>query len=204
LRRAFKQLTGTLEGVTVRHIDAISELIDSGRPNSRLALPQRVKAVREYDRLLLIQTGAEVLQFRPATMPEACFELTITKPGRYQLPSGGYISVELTGTPAFSTDPRRACFDPGVIHFPWLVRTFRPGDRITPFGMSGRKKVKDVFIDRKIPMSERSCIPLLFCGDDLIWIAGVCVSEKCRIDSPSATTIQVTLHPEGESRQTGT
>ena len=51
---------------------------------------------------------------------------------------------------------------------------------MTPFGMSGRKKVKDIFIDRKIPLSERRRIPLLFCGTDLIWVAGVCVSGLCR------------------------
>jgi tRNA(Ile)-lysidine synthase len=65
---------------------------------------------------------------------------------------------------------------------------------MTPFGMVGRKKVKDIFIDRKIPLSERRRLPLLFCGNDLIWIAGVCASELSRIDTPSAATVQVTWH----------
>jgi tRNA(Ile)-lysidine synthase len=186
LRRAFKQLIGTLEEVSLRHIDAVCDIIDSERPNLRLALPHGVTAVREYDRLVWMQTGD--------ASSDTDFELPITGPGCYQLPIGGSFTVDATGTAAVSTDPGTACFDLARTPFPWLVRTFRPGDRITPFGMSGRKKVKDVFIDRKIPLSERTRIPLLFCGADLIWIAGVCVSELCRIDTSSAATVQVIWH----------
>lgn len=186
LRHAFKKQAGTLEEVTLRHINALSDLIDSPRPNSRLALPHGFFAVREYDGLMFAHADAAA--------PEAEFELQISEPGRYQLPNGGSITVEVTGAAPFANDADSACFDLGRIPFPWLLRTFRPGDRMTPFGMVGRKKVKDIFIDRKIPLSERRRIPLLFCGDDLIWIVGVCASELSRIDAPSAATVQVTWH----------
>ena len=94
----------------------------------------------------------------------------------------------------FTADTCTAYFDLAKTPFPWFVRTFRPGDRIAPFGMSGRKKVKDIFIDRKIPVSKRKSIPLLFSGDDLIWIVGLCVSEISRIETPSAATVRVTWH----------
>lgn len=187
LRHAYKMLTGTLAGVGLPHIDALCDQIYSGRPNSRLSLPHGVTAVREYDHLVWMQTGDG--------QPETGFELLITEPGCYQLPCGGSIAVDVTGRSSFPTDPGTACFDIDRTPFPWVVRTFRPGDRMTPLGMSGRKKVKDIFIDRKIPLSERKRIPLLFSGDELIWIAGVCVSESCRVDTPSAATVQVTLRP---------
>jgi tRNA(Ile)-lysidine synthase len=194
LRHAFKKLAGTLEEVTLRHINSLSDLIDSPRPNSRLALPHGVSAVREYDGLMFAHSDDAVLRIRPATVPEAEFELLISEPGSYQLPNGGSLTVEVTGATPLTKDADSACFDPGRIPFPWLLRTFRPGDRMTPFGMVGRKKVKDIFIDRKIPLSERRRLPLLFCGNDLIWIAGVCASELSRIDTPSAATVQVTWH----------
>lgn len=196
LRHSFKQAAGTLEGLTLRHINAMCELIDSDRPNSRLNLPHAVTAVREYDRLILKQTGETVLR-SPSTPIDAAqedgFELLISAPGTYLLPTGGSIRVDESASAAFPADPGSACFDLGKIPFPWLIRTFRSGDRMTPFGMSGRKKVKDIFIDRKIPLSERRRIPLLFCGYDLIWIAGVCASEKSRIDAKPVATVRVTL-----------
>ena len=195
LRHSYRQVAGTLEGLALRHIDAICELIDSDRPNSRLSLPHAVSAVREYDRLILKQTGEAAHRLRSVSAPETDFDLWIAEPGSYPLPSGGRITVDEPGPAAFPADPGSACFDPGKIPFPWLVRTFRPGDRMMPFGMSGSKKVKNIFIDRKIPSSERRLIPLLFCGQELIWIAGVCASELCRVEAPSASTVRVTWQP---------
>lgn len=186
LRHGFKQLAGSLDGVSQRHIDAICALIDSDRPNSRLALPQTVTAVREYDRI--------VLKRADAADPDTGFELLIMEPGIYRLSSGGTITVDSTKTASFATDSCSVCLDPARVPFPWLVRTFKPGDRMVPFGMSGRKKVKDIFIDRKIPHSGRRRIPLLFCGDDLIWVAGVCASELSRIDDSPAAMVAVTWH----------
>lgn len=191
LRHAFKLVAGTLEGVSRRHIDAVCDLIDSDRPNSRVALPQGVAAVREYGTLLLLPAGAAMVVGDAGAEPG----LLITGPGSYQLPFGGSISVEFSGPALFPPLCGSAYFNPATAPFPWLVRTFRPGDRIVPLGMSGRKKVKDVFIDRKIPTSERRRTPLLFCGGELIWIAGVCVSESSRVDKSSAVTVQVTWQP---------
>lgn len=184
LRHAFKQVAGTLEGVGMLHIDALCDMIASGRPNARLALPHGVTPVREYDRLVLMQPDGEDA--------DADFELTMPGTGCYRIPSGGSLTVETVAVAIFPPEPGTVYFDLAATPFPWLVRTFRPGDRMTPFGMSGRKKVKDIFIDRKIPLPERRRIPLLWCGDDLIWIAGVCASELCRIGALSAVTVRVT------------
>ena len=193
LRLAFKKLTGTLEGVSMRHIVAISALIGSDRPNSRLSLPQGITVVREYDALKFSRSSTAVI--------DENFELPITKPGNYLLPNGGSLNVDLISSAAVIKDANRACFDLNKLPFPWLVRTFRSGDRMTPFGMTGRKKVKDIFIDRKIPLSERRLIPLLFCGEDLVWIAGVSASESSRIDTPSTAMVQVVWRPETRSAQ---
>lgn len=183
LRHAFRRLTGNLDGVSQRHVDALCGMLDSDRPNSRLSLPQAVTAVREYDLIVLKSTvGGD---------QGTGFELLITEPGLYRLPSGGAITVDLTAAASFPADSGSVCFDLATTPLPWLVRTFRPGDRIRPFGMNGRKKVKDIFIDRKIPASERRRIPLLFCADDLIWIAGVCASESTRFVTPAASVVRV-------------
>jgi tRNA(Ile)-lysidine synthase len=49
------------------------------------------------------------------------------------------------------------------------VRGWRPGDRLT----GRRKKVQDVFVDAKIPRSEREAWPLVVRGDAVVAIPGV-------------------------------
>jgi tRNA(Ile)-lysidine synthase len=167
------------------HINALCDLIDSERPNLQLSLPRSVKAVKEYDHISFRQIDEPV--------PDSVRPILIRAPGHHLLPTGGSLTIEIAKPASNYTtlDVNTAFFDLDKTPLPWHVRTFLPGDRIIPFGMSGRKKVKDIFIDQKIPLSERKRIPLLFCGADLIWIAGVCVSELCRVHNRSASIVQV-------------
>lgn len=184
LRHAFNQLAGTLAGVSQRHVDALCDTVDSVRPNAQLSLPHGVLAVREYEYLKLMYAGD--------CECNADFELIITEPGCYQLPGGGSITIDAIAAETFLSGSLTVLFDLNKTPFPWLVRSFRPGDRMIPFGMSGRKKVKDIFIDRKIPLSERRHIPLVFCGNELIWVAGVCVSELNRVGEEVHTVVKAT------------
>ncbi len=61
------------------------------------------------------------------------------------------------------------------------VRTRLPGDRFKPLGMNGHKKLKDYFINMKIPLSERDKI-LLLCDDDtIIWVVGHKMNDDYKI-----------------------
>jgi tRNA(Ile)-lysidine synthetase-like protein len=63
-------------------------------------------------------------------------------------------------------------FDPGSLRFPLEVREWRPGDRIRL--ASGTKKLKKLFVERKVPKPERRRIPLLAERNGIVlWIAGV-------------------------------
>ena len=50
-----------------------------------------------------------------------------------------------------------------------MVRGWRPGDRL-----AGRsKKIQDVFVDAKIPRSDREGWPLVVRGDEVVAVPGV-------------------------------
>ena len=69
------------------------------------------------------------------------------------------------------------------------VRFFQPGDRLTPLGMTGSKKVKSLFIDDKIPKNDRSRIPILTTArDDIIWVYGNRIGNRYRV-TPETRTI---------------
>jgi tRNA(Ile)-lysidine synthase len=186
-RLLLERLAGNLDHFTGRHIEDLEHLLDSPRPNAVLNLPQRITALREYGSLVLRRT------FAPP--PTDMGELAITGTGHYQLPGG--VSLTLTSVPASAVaEPLgadTALFNPVRNPFPWHVRTFRNGDRIVPFGMAGSKKVKELFIDAKIPHSQRRSIPLLFCGDTLLWVCGLRTSQLARLDDTSDRAIKAVL-----------
>ena len=62
-----------------------------------------------------------------------------------------------------------------------VMRNIEAGDHIIPFGMKGRKKVRKLLIDRKIPLEKRSGMRVLALGSEVLWIPGVCSTELSRI-----------------------
>jgi tRNA(Ile)-lysidine synthase len=67
----------------------------------------------------------------------------------------------------------------------FTVRNRRPGDRFHPLGMAQPKKLKDFLIDRRIPADARDRLPLVLHDGEIVWIAGVEVSEKYKVTSPA-------------------
>ncbi len=193
-RRVFRHLLGRLAGnldhFSGRHITALERLLESPNPNASLDLPQGITAAREYGSLLLR---------RPCATPvPAADEQLIAGPGRYPLPGGGSLTVTIEPAPSALSPfpPDSAWFDPTKAPFPWLLRTFRNGDRIVPLGMTGSKKVKDLFMDEKIPLPQRRRIPLLFSGETLIWVCGLRSSNLSRSDGSSSRVIKAVLAHE--------
>lgn len=78
------------------------------------------------------------------------------------------------------------------------VRNRRNGDRIRPFGMNGVKKLKDLFIDKKIPLSQRDKIPLFAHNNKIMWVGGCCISEDCRITSATNRILMLEIISDKE------
>ncbi len=187
LRRALLMVRGDLARIGFRHLQAIDELLIPGRPQRRLSLPGDLAVMRSYDTLVVEATDGG--------SPAAPFEIFLEGPGTYPLPGGTTLTIEEAAQPpdwsAVSADT--GWFDAENAPFPWLLRTFRPGDRIVPFGMTGSKKVKELFIDARIPLCERRRIPLVFSGGRLIWVCGVRVAEGARVAAGTPKIIRAAV-----------
>ena len=70
-----------------------------------------------------------------------------------------------------------------------VLRTRRPGDRITPFGSRGSRPLKEYLIDRKIDRPFRDEIPLLCVGREVLWVLGVGASETLRLDAAASPAL---------------
>lgn len=78
-----------------------------------------------------------------------------------------------------------------------LIRTRRDGDKIRPLGMSGNKKIKDIFINNKVPKEERDIIPITCFDDKVAWIVGHKVSEDYKVSKKTKKIIKITFIRKG-------
>jgi len=77
-----------------------------------------------------------------------------------------------------------------------VVRSRRDGDFIHPLGASGRQKLSDYFINRKIDRPLRDIVPLIARGSEVLWVMGVGISEKARLyEGTRAVRLELTDWP---------
>lgn len=176
IRLWIEEKRGHLRGIDSDHIEAALSLVADGPVQGRLALPAGWELVRDYD-FVRLEKGSRRIEKR-------CFS--------YPLQAGAHLEIIDAGMKITSDwlhdRPIRlpqslmeAVFDADLLSENLIVRNFRSGDRIRPFGMTGHKKVKDLFIDRKLPLRLRAVLPMLVMGSEILWIPGHARSDFATI-----------------------
>jgi tRNA(Ile)-lysidine synthase len=189
IRQCVKRMGEGLSGITWRHVNAVHGLASGKKSQGTVRLPRKLVVRRIYDRLSF-KKGP------PRKAPD-CFHI-LQGPGRFGIHelSCTLLIEEISGRPSSVREgtPWTAYFDAGKMSFPLVLRTFRPGDRFVPLGMQGHKKVKDFYIDRKIPAEVRSRLPILLSGEKILWICGMMIDERVRVSGSTAKVLKATLH----------
>lgn len=154
---------------THRHVDAIVRIARGSNPSASVDLPGgRVRRV--YDRL--VHEWAPVVR-----APEVAGSVAWPAPGEVSLQSGWRLRASAARPGAGSSvraERGEVVLDAGRLAPELVVRTMRPGDRIRL--SAGRRKLSDVFTDRKIPRIERSRLAVVTSGADIVWVPGVAVA----------------------------
>jgi tRNA(Ile)-lysidine synthase len=124
------------------------------------------------------------------------FEVELVSPGRTFIEEIGREVVteemDAEGRLGMSKVSSETAFlDYHVLQFPLRIRNFRPGDRFQPLGVKGSQKLKEFFIDHKIPRFERSKIPLLISGEKIVWVVGHRINEYARISDRTKRILKV-------------
>jgi tRNA(Ile)-lysidine synthase len=73
-----------------------------------------------------------------------------------------------------------ALLSPNALALPLTIRAWRHGDSMRPAGLEGTKTLQDVFTDNKVPREERARIPVVECGGEIVWVAGLAIGEQFR------------------------
>jgi tRNA(Ile)-lysidine synthase len=72
-----------------------------------------------------------------------------------------------------------------------VARNFMRGDRIHSLGMSGTRKVHDVFVDRKIPRARRVRFPIVSVGDTIAWLPSLVRADWALVTKSTETVLRV-------------
>ncbi len=194
LRQSISEILGDTNDLYFVHCEGMLNLIEGDAPNTALVLPNGLRFRRVYQQLIFercqnsgspLPVEAESLRY-PITVPGKTFvrdlkaEITaevgnISSYETLVIPNGKFEAI-------FDYEKLTDVF---ADTFPLTVRNRQQGDRFQPYGMHGTKKIKDFLIDAKVPRDERDSLPLLVCGNQILWLIGYTTCEPFKI-KPSA------------------
>ncbi len=150
--------------ITEKHIENIISTINNNKPNLKIDLPLEKEIIKEYDKLIIKEKEIEEKNYKIELKEKLEIRNLIIKKTNNEEKDGNEVCRINTQD----------------IKMPLYLRNRKKGDYIILKGSNNRKKIKDIFIEQKIPISKRNTYPLLVDAEDnIIWIPNIKKSKFC-------------------------
>lgn len=174
-------------------MDTLVQVIKSDQPSHLLSAGPSFIRIREESitiESLSTDSNFTVVQDSSITLGESKF-----------LPRGMIIETQVVAVTAElrirlqegQIDEQREAYTQMPQPLPLQVRGWRPGDRYRALGAPGSKKLKDWFIDRRIPRAERKYLPVVTTAEgEIIWVPGLPPAEFLKICEETNRALRLT------------
>ena len=192
-RRAVAQMAGKLKDITSVHIDIVLDII-RGESGRKADLPYGLEVYREYGKIGIAKRKKQEKD------GQICIDCNMEGEDgkKIRCDRGAFFIKKIKNMPANRKIQEKMYtkwMDYDILKSTFQIRTRRPGDYIVVNQEGGRKKLKDYFIDLKIPREERDRILLVAEGSEVFWVVGYRISERVRITEKTGSMLQIEYIP---------
>ena len=194
LRYLLGKLRGDTHGVAFAHVEQIRALYLQNKGAQCIDLPGAWRARKSYQDLFIETTLVHERECFSAREPNP---VILSCPGETILPEFGVTLCcsEYFGelAPPVDLGDTKVAFERASLQFPLFVRQRRPGDVFHSLGAPGKRKLKKLLIDLKIPVEQRDIVPIVSDGAGIIWVAGFRRAERGRLSTNGKNYIIIEL-----------
>ncbi|MBD7910976.1 MULTISPECIES: tRNA lysidine(34) synthetase TilS [Clostridium] len=190
IRKAIKEVNGDKYDVELKHIMEVVELskLETGK---KIDLPRGVSAENVY--------GDICIRLKKSTIGSDCDEIILNKNelhGREIIFRSYIFNFEVINNEKnISLDKNNEIkyFNYDSINGNIIIRQRKNGDKINPLGMKGSKKLKDIFIDMKIPKENRELIPIIQFDENIAWVFSIKISELYKVTEKTKKVLKISV-----------
>ena len=188
LRKVYNVMRPEEQGLSFNHVERLLELCQAAKGAKQLNLPKAIVVKKNYYYLEFLDEEVH------STEKTEGFIILWEIPGRVELHKHFTFNAFYTSTkPIVFKDFYQVTLDGDKIRSPLIIRQRKPGDRIKPLGMEGTKKLKDIFIDQKIAKEVRDEVPIVCCGEEIIWLPGITMHNDYKVSSNTKCYLNLEL-----------
>ncbi len=177
VRYAIKKLKKRIWGIGFDRIEDILKICHKDKPGGAIELHGNIVVEAQGNKLLIHEN-----------LPgdRSVFDIEIPSVGKYTIdePLEATLSLEYSTLQSINymhLGKYEAVVDADRVKFPLKIRSVRPGDRFTPLGLEGSKKLQDFFVDEKIPRYLRPHIPIVTDREKIIWVVGYRIDDRVKV-----------------------
>jgi len=154
-----------------------------GSPVGKMLLTESHRIIRDRDYLI-------ITSFKPEN--SICYTFNSLNE---LIDSGLFSEARVENVHAVKLDSSRysAFLDADLITFPVIYRQWEPGDRFSPLGMKGMKKISDFLVDSKVSITEKERVMVMQTGNEIIWVAGYRIDNRFRITNTTKRVLIISL-----------
>ncbi|MDV4150262.1 tRNA lysidine(34) synthetase TilS [Clostridium sp. AL.422] len=189
IKRAFIEFTGKYTNFEMKHIYEVISLANNST-NKKINLPYGVIAENIYGDIYFKIRENKNKELKEVILNINELDSNSIEFGNYSI---NFAIISNKKNIEFSNNVLIKFFDYDKIKERLIIRKRINGDKMIPLGMKGTKKVKDIFIDLKIPIEKRDEIPVLCFDNEIAWLVGYKVSESFKITKETKSIIKITF-----------
>ncbi len=193
LKLAIIDVAGSSKGIGTVHYQSLVNLLENCRTGARADLPGGIRAVFAYGilKVFISHSGSD-------DRGELKFSMDIAVPGIVQVTeleasvvTSIIRDISIDNVEQLVYNPFVQFFDYDKLNRGINIRNRRIGDKFAPYGSNGTKKLKEYFIDCKVPREKRSKIPLICMGNQVVWIIGDKISDKFKVTENTKSILKI-------------
>lgn len=193
LRKIYKEVAKGLTNLSYEHVERMMALAEHGNTGKVLELPKGIRVCKSYNKLYVTET---IQEDKPKGKPEPLNIETLVMDAPVNV---GPLQLRLMAYEKGASFPKNVYtkwFDYDRIKNTLILRNREPGDYIFLGSECFKKKLKNYFIDNKIPAKQRGLIPLLASESEVLWIVGHRMSEAYKINETTKTVLEIAFIKE--------
>ncbi len=191
LRLSIKHILGNIKDVSLTNIDDCIKIIKCGKNGKSIDILNGVCVRLIYDKTEIFYKK-EVIN-----TPKFCYDINIEKKVYVKECKSFFL---LTKNQNYENKKYLSKFDFNKINGDIKLRSRETGDKIYFSSINGNKKIKDFFIDKKIPKEERDRIPLLCLNNDVIFIFKNIYSDYYKVSDNTKEVVYLYVWEEENGR----
>ncbi len=172
------------QDIESKHIKMVSQFALEAQNGNVISLPNKIKVCKDYDYITIGN-----IKKRDLT------GTTNFKKGRTII--DGYGAIRVSSSKKLPAQkPHVHIVDESKIPVEAVWRFRQEGDTFAPLGLNGSKKLKDYFIDKKIPQRMRDSIPVLAVDNKILCVADIEIADEIKITPDTTNFIKISYEKD--------